>query len=83
MLFRSFAKAVIGDLGKIKRVVRMNVASLTTTDFKNHTKIADGCSNFLTEVFGKDKGSHARVNIGTSSMPFGIAMEITIIYEVE
>jgi len=82
--FRSlrFAKAVIGDLSKIKQVLRMNVASLSTTGFKNHTKIADGCSNFLTTVFG-DKGKHARVNIGNASMPFGIAMEITIIYEVE
>lgn len=83
--FRSllFAKAVLGDLSRIKKVVRMDVASLSTPDFTGHTNIADGCSNLLTDTFGQEIGSHARVNIGTTSMPFGVAMEITIIYEVE
>ncbi len=83
--FRSlrFAKAVLGDLSRVKKVVRMDVASLSTPDFTGHTKIADGCSNLLTDTFGPEIGAHARVNIGTASMPFGVAMEITIVYEVE
>lgn len=78
-----FAKAVIGDLSKIKRVLRVTVASLTTPDFKDHTKVADGCSNLLTQVFGPERGAHARVNVGVDSMPFGVALEISIEYELE
>lgn len=78
-----FAKSVIGDLSKIKRVVRVTVVSLTTPDFKDLTNVADGCSDLMTKVFGPERGAHARVNIGASSMPFGIAMEITVEYELE
>lgn len=78
-----FAKAVVGDLNRIRRVLRVSVASLTTADFKDHTKVADGCSNLMTRVFGPEKGAHARVNLGVASMPFGVAMEVTVEYEVE
>lgn len=78
-----FAKAALGDLSRVKRVLRVSVASLTTADFKDHTKVADGCSNLMTRVFGPDKGAHARVNLGVASMPFGVAMEVTVEYEVE
>lgn len=78
-----FAKSVIGDLSKIKQVVRVTVVSLTTPDFKGLTKVADGCSDLVTKVFGPERGAHARVNIGASSMPYGVAMEITIEYELE
>lgn len=83
--FRSirFAKAVVGDLSKIKRVIRVTVVSLTTPDFVEHTKIADGCSNLMTQTFGQDRGAHARVNLGVTSMPFGVPLEVTVEYELE
>lgn len=78
-----FAKAVVGDLSKIRRVLRVTVVSQSTSDFKEQTKIADGCSNLLLRTFGPDRGAHARVNVSANAMPFGVAMEITIEYEVE
>jgi enamine deaminase RidA (YjgF/YER057c/UK114 family) len=78
-----FAKAVVGDLSRIKRVVRVSVASLSTPEFRDHAKVADGCSNLMTQIFGPEKGAHARVNLGVSSTPFGVAMEATIEYEIE
>lgn len=78
-----FAKDNLGELSKIRRVLRMSVVMQSTPEFTEHTKIADGCSNLLTSVFGPDRGAHARVNVGAASLPFGVAMEITIEYELE
>lgn len=78
-----FAKATIGDLSKITKVVRFDANISSTTDFTGHTKVADGCSNMLTEVFGPEIGGHARVNLGIAALPYGVAMEYTIIYAVE
>lgn len=78
-----FARATIGDLAKIRRVLRVAIASQATPEFTEHTKIADGCSNLLTRVFGAERGAHARVNLGVASLPFNVAMEVTIEYELE
>ena len=78
-----FAKGMVGELSRIKRVLRISVAAQTTPEFSDHTKIADGCSNLMTRVFGAERGAHARVNLGVASLPFGVAMEITVEYELE
>lgn len=78
-----FAKAALGELSRIRHVLRVTVVSLSTPDFRDQTVVADGCSGLLTRVFGPERGAHARVNIGSNAMPFGVALEVTVEYELE
>ena len=78
-----FVRAVVGDLDRVQRVLRVSINAQTTPGFTEHTKIADGCSNLMTNVFGPERGAHARVNLGVASLPFGVAMEVTVEYELK
>ena len=74
-------KLVLGDLGRVKRIVFVKGKVLAQADFTDHTKITDGCSAFLVEVFG-DAGKHARTTEGIISAPFGVTVEVETIIEV-
>lgn len=55
----------------------------STDDFKEQHLVMDGCSDLIMEVFGKEKGYHARSAIGTSTLPLDISVEIEAVVEVE
>lgn len=74
-------KLVLGDLNRVKRIVFVKGKVLAQADFTDHTKITDGCSSFLVEVFG-DAGKHARTTEGIISAPFGVTVEVETIIEV-
>ena len=74
-------KATIGDLDKVKRVVKLLGMVNCTEDFKDQPKVINGASDFLAEVFG-DAGKHARSAVGMQSLPNGIPVEIEMILEV-
>ena len=77
----SAIKGVIGDLDKIKQVVRVvgYVASVPT--FTQQPAVVNGASEFLLEVFG-DKGKHARSAVGMAVLPLNAAVEIELTVEV-
>lgn len=75
-------KAEIGDLSKVKRIAKVFGMVNATDSFKDHSKVINGCSDLLVEVFG-DRGRHARAACGFSSLPLGAAVEIEMIVEVE
>jgi enamine deaminase RidA (YjgF/YER057c/UK114 family) len=75
-------KAEIGDLRKVKRVVKVMGMVNATPSFTEHPKVVNGCSDLLVAVFG-DRGRHARCAVGMGSLPFNIAVEIDMIVEVE
>ena len=77
----SAIKGVIGDLDKIKQVVRVvgYVASVQT--FTQQPAVVNGASEFLLEVFG-DKGKHARTAVGMAVLPLNAAVEIELTVEV-
>jgi enamine deaminase RidA (YjgF/YER057c/UK114 family) len=75
-------KAQIGDLDKVKRVVKLLGLVNCTSDFKDQPKVINGASDFFVEVFA-DKGKHARSAVGTNALPMNIAVEIEMIVEVE
>jgi enamine deaminase RidA (YjgF/YER057c/UK114 family) len=52
-----------------------------TPDFTDHSKVINGFSHLMVEVFG-DKGKHARAAVGMGSLPGGIAVEIEVVVEV-
>jgi len=78
----SSLKAEIGDLSKVKRVVKVMGMVNSVESFTEHPKVVNGCSDLLVAVFG-DRGRHARDAVGMGSLPFNIPVEIDIIVEVE
>ncbi len=74
------AKAALGDLDKLGRLVKLTGFVNATPDFGDHPKVVNGASDFMVEVLG-DKGRHARSAVGVGSLPFGVAVEIEAIIE--
>lgn len=75
-------KAEIGDLDKVKRIVKVLGMVNCPTDFTQQPQVINGFSDLMVEVFG-DKGKHARSAIGVGSLPANMAVEIEMIVEVE
>jgi len=74
-------KATIGDLDKVKRVVKLLGMVNCTEDFKDQPKVMNGASDLLVEIFG-EAGKHARSAVGMQALPNGIPVEIEMILEV-
>jgi enamine deaminase RidA (YjgF/YER057c/UK114 family) len=75
------AREHLGSLDKVTRVVRLGVYVATSADFREHPKVADGASELLQGVFGKDKNP-CRSVFGVASLPLGVPVEIEVIFEV-
>lgn len=78
----STLKMAIGDLSKVKQVVRVVGMVSSAPDFYNQPEVVNGCSDLLTEVFG-EAGKHTRAAVGMAVLPRNIPVEITMIVEVE
>jgi enamine deaminase RidA (YjgF/YER057c/UK114 family) len=74
-------KSVIGDLDKIKRVVKVVGFVSSTPEFSGQPGVVNGASEFLGAVFG-DKGIHARSAVGVAVLPLDAPVEIELIVEV-
>lgn len=74
-------KAEIGDLNKVKRIVKVTGMVNASPDFTDHPEVINGFSDLMVEVFG-DRGKHARAAVGMASLPRNIAVEIEMIVEV-
>ena len=74
-------KAEIGELDRVKRVVKLLCMVNCTPEFGQQPAVANGASDFLIEVFG-DKGRHARSAVGMASLPNNVCIEIEMIVEV-
>jgi enamine deaminase RidA (YjgF/YER057c/UK114 family) len=78
----STLKGELGDLNKVKRVVKVLGMVNCTDTFTDQPKVINGFSDLMVAVFG-EKGKHARSAVGMNSLPSNIAVEIEIIVEVE
>lgn len=75
-------KAEIGDLDKVKRIVKVLGMVNCPSDFTQQPQVINGFSDLMVEVFG-EKGKHARSAVGVGSLPANIPVEIEMIVEVE
>lgn len=75
-------KAELGDLNKVKRIVKVLGMVNCTDDFKDQPKVINGYSDLMVEIFG-EKGKHARSAVGMYALPMNIAVEVEVIVEVE
>ncbi|MGX1931232.1 RidA family protein [Flagellimonas sp. 2504JD4-2] len=78
----SVLKAELGDLSKVKRIVKVLGMVNAAPDFVDHPKVVNGYSDLMVQVFG-ERGKHARAAVGMGSLPTNIAVEIEMIVEVE
>lgn len=76
------AKAALGDLEKIRKLVKITVFVASAPDFIEQHLVANGASDFLVAALG-ERGKHARSAVGTASLPLNAAVEIEAIFEVE
>ena len=75
------ARQYLGSLDRVTRVVRLGVFVATAGDVRDQPKVADGASELLQEIFGKEKNP-ARMVYGVASLPLGASVELEIILEV-
>lgn len=75
-------KTAIGDLDKVKRVVKVNGFIACPHDFTALPAVLNGCSNLLGEVF-EERGVHARSAVGVTSLPLGVPLEIDMVVQVD
>jgi enamine deaminase RidA (YjgF/YER057c/UK114 family) len=73
--------AAVGDLNKIKGIVKLMVLVNSTAAFTEQHLVANGASELLAEVFG-EKGKHVRAAFGAVQIPFGSCVEIDLIAEI-
>lgn len=71
----------LGDLNRVKRIVKVLGMVNATDDFANHPEVINGYSDLMVEVFG-DRGKHARAAVGMGSLPRNIAVEVEMVVEI-
>ncbi len=75
-------QAAVGDLHKIRRIVKLLVLVNSTPTFTEQHLVANGASEFLLDIFGPERGSHARSAFGIAQVPLGACVEIELIAEL-
>jgi enamine deaminase RidA (YjgF/YER057c/UK114 family) len=76
-------KSVVGDLDKVKKVVKVLGMVNAVPEFKEHPKVINGFSDLMVEVFGEEAGRGGRSAVGMGSLPSQIAVEVEMILELK
>jgi enamine deaminase RidA (YjgF/YER057c/UK114 family) len=71
----------LGDLDRVRQIVSVLGVVNSVPTFVEHTAVINGASDLLVQVFG-ERGQHARVAVGVSSLPANLALEITAVVEI-
>ena len=74
--------AAAGDLNKIRRIVKLLVLVNSTPTYTEQHLVANGASEFLVDIFGPERGSHARSAFGIAQIPLGACVEIELVAEL-
>ncbi|MFB3047799.1 MAG: RidA family protein [Nitrosopumilaceae archaeon] len=74
-------KAELGNLDKIKRIIKISGFVNSEQNFSEHPKVINAASDFLYDVFG-EKGKHSRIAIGVNSLPLDSTVELDMIVEI-
>jgi enamine deaminase RidA (YjgF/YER057c/UK114 family) len=74
--------AAVGDLNRVRRIVKVMSLVNSSPDFTEHHLVTNGASELLGQVFGAEKGAHARSAFGVAQIPLGACVEIELIAEL-
>jgi enamine deaminase RidA (YjgF/YER057c/UK114 family) len=72
----------LGDLDRLKKLVKLTVLISATEDFAEHAAVADGASELFVKLFGRETG-HVRLVYGVQSLPVGAPVIVDVIFEIE
>ena len=75
-------QAAVGDLERVRRVVKLMSLVNCTPDYTEHHLVTNGASELMVQVFGPERGAHARSAFGVAQLPLGACVEIELIAEV-
>jgi len=75
-------RSELGNLDRVKRVIKLLGMVNCTADFREHPQVINGCSELFASIFGNDLGVGARSAVGMSSLPGNIPVEIEAIFEL-
>lgn len=81
-LLATLQEACGGDLGRVRRIVKLVSLVNSSEDFIEHSIVTNGASELMAEVFG-DAGKHARSAFGVAQLPLGSCVEIEMIAEIQ
>lgn len=76
------AKDHLGDIDRLKKLVKLTVLMATTEQFTEHALVAGGASNLFVQIFGQE-ASHVRLVYGVCSLPIGTPVIVDTIFEIE
>jgi enamine deaminase RidA (YjgF/YER057c/UK114 family) len=76
------AREHLGDLDRLKKLLKLTVLMATTEQFAEHASVADGASNLFTQIFGP-KAGHVRLVYGVQSLPVGAPLIVDTVFEIE
>jgi len=76
-------KAKVGDLNRVKRIVKMLCFVAAADTFYDHPLVANGGSQLLVDIFGEERGRCARSAVGMNALPGNIPVEIELLVEME
>jgi enamine deaminase RidA (YjgF/YER057c/UK114 family) len=79
----SSIKDHLGDLDKIKRVIKILGMVNSVPDYENHPAIINGCSELYVQLWGEENGKGVRSAVGMGSLPGNAAIEIEAIFELQ
>jgi enamine deaminase RidA (YjgF/YER057c/UK114 family) len=74
--------AALGDLGRVRRIVKVMSLVNSTPTFTEQHLVTNGCSQLMADVFGPEIGAHARSAFGVAQIPMGACVEIELIADV-
>lgn len=77
----SQCKAAVGDLSRIKRVVKLGGFVSAASSFVDIPQVVNGCSDLMVDVFG-EAGRHARSAVSCPVLPLGVAVEVDGVFEI-
>ena len=80
--FLASVRAALGTLDRVERIVKLLVMVNSDPDFGDQPLVANGASDLLVEIFGEERGRHARSAVGMGALPMGISVEIEGILQV-
>ena len=80
--FLATVREVLGSLDRVERIVKLLVMVNSDPDFGDQPLVANGASDLLVEIFGEERGKHARAAVGMVALPMGISVEIEGILQV-
>lgn len=75
-------KAYLGDLSKVKRIIKVNGFVNCIDSFEDQPRVMNGFSDLMLTVFG-DAGKHARTSVGVNALPFNMAVEVEMVVEIK